>query len=313
MNHMILMILTWSLRKILKKSLRRDLKRTLKKSQRRLQRWRVEREGTRVENIKLKRELEATKISNTTSPGEATDVLAVYGESQPPKPRGPPKNAGGCGPTNARGVVALDVHGYSYKTFMNCQPHSFNRLEGVITLTRWFEKMEQVFEISKCAEEDKTNVKTMMTTEYCPTTEIQKMEQELWTLTAKGYDIEEYNNRFHELSLMCPYLVTHEKKKIERYIRGLPERVKANVTSSKHASLHDVIYMARKLIEQAIKAKATRIGERNKRKWEDHQRNNSNNRNNNTYHRQQNRRQEAVEAYVAAPAEGKVYLGNLPL
>ncbi|GJS53992.1 putative reverse transcriptase domain-containing protein [Tanacetum coccineum] len=49
-----------------------------------------------------------------------------------------------------------------------------------------------------------SNVKAMMTTEYCPATEIQRMEQELWTLTLKGDDIEAYNNRFHELVLMCP-------------------------------------------------------------------------------------------------------------
>nr|GEX24544.1 putative reverse transcriptase domain, aspartic peptidase domain protein [Tanacetum cinerariifolium] len=60
----------------------------------------------------------------------------------------------------------------------------------------------------------------MMTTEYCPTTEIQKMEQEPWTLTLKGDDIEAYNNRFHELALMCPELVPTERKKIEKYVHG---------------------------------------------------------------------------------------------
>ncbi|GJR79573.1 putative reverse transcriptase domain-containing protein [Tanacetum coccineum] len=73
------------------------------------------------------------------------------------------------------------------------------------------------------------------------------MEQELWTLTLKGDDIEAYNNRFHNLALMCPDLVSPEKKKIERYIRGLPERVKANVTSLKPASLYDAINMAHEL------------------------------------------------------------------
>ncbi|GJT28663.1 hypothetical protein Tco_0908938 [Tanacetum coccineum] len=92
------------------------------------------------------------------------------------------------------------------------------------------------------------------------------MEQELWTLTVKGDDIEGYNNQFHELALMCPDLIMPEKKKTECYIRGLPERFKANVTSSKPASLHNAINMARELIEQAIQAKATRIGESNKRK-----------------------------------------------
>ncbi|GJY72590.1 putative reverse transcriptase domain-containing protein [Tanacetum coccineum] len=54
----------------------------------------------------------------------------------------------------------------------------------------------------------------MMTTEYCPATEIQRMEQELWTLTLKGDDIEAYNNHFHELALMCLGFVPTEKKKI---------------------------------------------------------------------------------------------------
>ncbi|GJZ12339.1 putative reverse transcriptase domain-containing protein [Tanacetum coccineum] len=170
-----------------------------------------------------------------------------------------------------------------------------------------------------------TEFKTMMTTEYCPTTEIQRMEQELWTLTLKGDDIEAYNNRFHELALMCPELVPTEKKKIERYTRGFPERIKGNITSSKPATLHDAINMARELVEQAVQGKATRIGESNKRKWEDHQRNtnnnnhnnhnnnNNNNRNrNNNYHQQQNRRQETARAYAAAPTENRGYAGNLP-
>ncbi|GJZ19142.1 putative reverse transcriptase domain-containing protein [Tanacetum coccineum] len=252
---------------------------------------------------------------------------------------------------NARGTV--NVQGCSHKTFMNGKPHSFNGTEGVVGLRRWIEKVEQVFETCKCAEEDKvmfaastfegraltwwngnvhtlglvnanripwTEFKTMMTTEYCPATEIQRMEQELWTLTLKGDDIEAYNNRFHELALMCPELVPTEKKKIERYVRGFPERIKGNITSSKPATLHDAINMARELVEQAVQGRATRIGESNKRKWEDHQRNtnnnnpnNNNNRNrNNNYHQQQNRRQETARAYAASSAECRGYAGNLP-
>ncbi|GJS83280.1 putative reverse transcriptase domain-containing protein [Tanacetum coccineum] len=73
------------------------------------------------------------------------------------------------------------------------------------------------------------------------------MEQELWTLTLKGDDIEAYNIHFHELAFMCPKLVPTEKKKIERYTRGFPERIKGNITSSKPAILHDAINMAREL------------------------------------------------------------------
>ncbi|GKF45028.1 putative reverse transcriptase domain-containing protein, partial [Tanacetum coccineum] len=109
-----------------------------------------------------------------------------------------------------------------------------------------------------------------------------------------------------------------EKKKIKRYTCGFPERIKGNITSSKPATLHYAINMARELVEQAVQDKATRIGESNKRRWEDHQRNNNNNHNNNNrnrnnnYHQQQNRRQETARAYVAAPTENRGYAGNLP-
>ncbi|GKB55131.1 putative reverse transcriptase domain-containing protein, partial [Tanacetum coccineum] len=95
--------------------------------------------------------------------------------------------------------------------------------------------------------------------------------------------------------------------------------IKGNVTSSKPATLPDAINMARELVEQAAQGRATRIGESNKRKWEDHQRNNNNNNNNNNnrnrnnnYYQQQNRRQETARAYAAAPTENKGYAGNLP-
>nr|GEX30469.1 hypothetical protein [Tanacetum cinerariifolium] len=264
-------------------------------------------------------------------------------------------NASGSGEANTGGPVT--VQGCSHKTFLNGKPHPFNGTEGVVGLRRWIEKVEQEFEICKCAEEDKVmfaastfegraltwwngNVhtlglvnanhipwaefKSMMTTEYCPTTEIQRMEEELWTLTLKGDDIEAYNNRFHELALMCPDLVPNEKKKIKRYMKGFPERIKGNITSARPTTLHKAVNLARELVEQAVQGKATRANENNKRRWKKHKRNhpnnnnpnnrnrNCNNNNNNTQYHRQNRRQKTARAYAAAPAEGKTYAGNLP-
>nr|GEZ87200.1 hypothetical protein [Tanacetum cinerariifolium] len=67
------------------------------------------------------------------------------------------KNARGAGNVRGAGNArrAPKVRGCSYKTFMNCKPYSFNGTEGVVRLSRWFEKMESVFEIGKCGEEDK--------------------------------------------------------------------------------------------------------------------------------------------------------------
>ncbi|GJV40807.1 hypothetical protein Tco_1419247 [Tanacetum coccineum] len=69
------------------------------------------------------------------------------------KTRANPGNAGGSRPANTGGTV--NVQGCSHKTFMNGKPHPFNGTEGVVGLRRWIEKVDQVFEICKCAKEDK--------------------------------------------------------------------------------------------------------------------------------------------------------------
>ncbi|GJW64758.1 hypothetical protein Tco_0116642 [Tanacetum coccineum] len=86
---------------------------------------------------------------------------------------------------------------------------------------------------------------------------------------------------FHELSLMCPELVPTEKKKIKKFIKGFPERIKGNITSSRPTSLHDAVNMARELVEQSVQGKAARSAESGKRKWDDNRRNNQGNNNNN--------------------------------
>ncbi|GJS17788.1 putative reverse transcriptase domain-containing protein [Tanacetum coccineum] len=183
-------------------------------------------------------------------------------------------NARSSGGNSENAGRTMNMQGCSHKTFMNGKPHPFNGTEGVVGLRRWIEKVEQVFEIwlVNANRISWTKFKTMMTTEYCLATEIQRMEQELWTLTLKGDDIEAYNNCFHELALMCPELVPNEKKNIKRYIRGFPEGIKENITSLRPKTLHDAINMARELVEQAVQGRAARI----------------------------------------TPAKGRCYIGNLP-
>ncbi|GJV97404.1 hypothetical protein Tco_1548981 [Tanacetum coccineum] len=116
------------------------------------------------------------------------------------------------------------------------------------------EKVEQVFEICKCAEEDKVMF-AASTFEGRALTWWNGNVHTLGLVNA-NHDIEAYNNRFHELALMCHDLVPNEKKKIERYIRGFPEGIKGNITSSRSTTLHDAINMARELVEQAVQGRA---------------------------------------------------------
>nr|GEU56103.1 hypothetical protein [Tanacetum cinerariifolium] len=201
---------------------------------------------------------------------------------------------------------------------MNGKPHPFNGTEGVVGLRRWIEKVEQVFEICKCAEEDKVMFVASTFKGHALTWWNGNDGGRDLDLDFEGGDIEAYNNRFHELALTSPDLVPNEQKKIKRYMKGFLKRIKGNIASARPTTLHEAINLARELMEQAVQGKAVRLNKNNKRRWEEHQRNQPNNRNrnrnknNNNQQHQQNRRQDTGRAYVAAPTEGKTYAGTLP-
>ncbi|GKA22841.1 reverse transcriptase domain-containing protein [Tanacetum coccineum] len=142
--------------------------------------------------------------------------------------------------------------------------------EGVVRLTRWFEKMETVFNISNCPSKYQVKYATctlqdsaltwwnsykrtigvdaayvmnwaglirLMTEVYCPRNEIQKMETELWNLTVKGNDLTTYTQRFQELILLCTRMVPDEEDRVERFIGGLPDNIQGNVIAANSARL----------------------------------------------------------------------------
>ncbi|GJS31807.1 putative reverse transcriptase domain-containing protein [Tanacetum coccineum] len=155
-------------------------------------------------------------------------------------------------------------------------------------------------------------MKTMMKEGFCPVEEIQRMEIQLWNLRVKDSNIAAYTQRFNELVLLCPEVVPSEKKKIQTYIRGFPENVKGERTSSKPTTLNEAVRMAHTLKEQKLQAKAERVAEGNKRRWENNQGNNNNNRNNNNnnnrgnyrdntrHHQYNNRRQGNARAMTTS-------------
>nr|GEX77546.1 hypothetical protein [Tanacetum cinerariifolium] len=192
----------------------------------------------------------------------------------------------------------------TFSSFMKCNPTPFHGKEGAIELCRWFEKSEMVFSISDCAEKNKVkfaaatlqgraltwwnsqvatlglnveigkswdDMKKMMLEEFCPDEEVQRIEDELRSLKLRDTNIAAYTQRFHELVLLCPESVPTEKKKVKAYIKGLPENIKGETTSSRPVNMNEVVRMAHTLMEQKIQAKAERVAEGNKRKWENPQ------------------------------------------
>nr|GEY78552.1 hypothetical protein [Tanacetum cinerariifolium] len=66
----------------------------------------------------------------------------------------------------------------------------------------------------------------MITDEFCPTEEVQRLEDELRYLKLLDMNITAYTERFNKLALLCPNAIPNEKKKVELYIKGLPEIIK---------------------------------------------------------------------------------------
>ncbi|GJU79322.1 hypothetical protein Tco_1276392 [Tanacetum coccineum] len=60
---------------------------------------------------------------------------------------------------NFRGFIPV-ARECTYQDFLKCQPLNFNGTEGVVGLTRWFEKMEMVFHISNCPQKNQVKYAT---------------------------------------------------------------------------------------------------------------------------------------------------------
>ncbi|GJZ69037.1 putative reverse transcriptase domain-containing protein [Tanacetum coccineum] len=190
-------------------------------------------------------------------------------------------DASGSRPVRGRDTAPA-VRECTFNGFMKCNPAAFRGVEGAAKLRRWLEKTKSVFEISECAKGKKvkfaaailegpaltwwktkvatislktmnqmpwTEMKQLMTVEFCPIEEIQRMEHELWNLRVKDYDIVAYTQRFNELELMCTRMVEPERVKVDAYIRGLTDNIKGEVTSSKPVNLNEAVRMAHKLME----------------------------------------------------------------
>nr|GFA02238.1 reverse transcriptase domain-containing protein [Tanacetum cinerariifolium] len=216
-------------------------------------------------------------------------------------------------------------------------PLKFNGTEGVIGLTRWFERTESVFSISNCTSETQVKfasctligsaltwwnshmravgqevayampwktLKKMMTVKYCPKSKVKKLEVDLWNQKVKGTDISSYTLRFQELSLLCGRMFPEESDKIERYVGGLPEMIRGNVMSYEPKSMQKAIESANEQMDQKLIGIADRQAD-NKIKFDNNSRNQQN--------QQPFRRNNNVSQAYAAGSGEKPYRGTKPL
>nr|GFB27569.1 hypothetical protein [Tanacetum cinerariifolium] len=205
---------------------------------------------------------------------------------------------------HARGLVTAPIaRECSFFGFNKCGPTQFHGTEGVVGLVRWFEKMENTFEISECAEVKKVKFATAT---------LHSQALTWWNSQLRDMNRAAYTERFNELALLWLDVVPNEKKKVELYIKGLPEIIKGETMSFRPVTLNEAVRMAHALMEQKIQAKNERITEGLKRKWENNNQGNNNNknhnlgnyRNNNHHNLNNNRRQNNARALTTAQNTG---------
>ncbi|KAD3066853.1 hypothetical protein E3N88_34733 [Mikania micrantha] len=177
--------------------------------------------------------------------------------------------------------------GCTYKYFASCNPPTFTGKEGAAGLIRWIEEMETKLKISQCLEEHKVSYaacslkdsaliwwntqaktlgsatvdsmgwndfKTLIRSEYCPITEIQKLQEEFWNHSMIGADCLAYTDRFHELTCLLPDMFPTEAALIEKYIKGLIPQIRGMVTAAEPTTLKHTILLTTKLTNEAVRS-----------------------------------------------------------
>ncbi|KAD6796137.1 hypothetical protein E3N88_07033 [Mikania micrantha] len=177
--------------------------------------------------------------------------------------------------------------GCTYKYFASCNPPTFTGKEGAAGLIRWIEEMETKLKISQCLEEHKVSYaacslkdsaltwwntqaktlgsatvdsmgwndfKTLIRSEYCPITEIQKLQEEFWNHSMIGADCLAYTDRFHELTCLLPDMFPTETALIEKYIKGLIPQIRGMVTAAEPTTLKHTILLTTKLTNETVRS-----------------------------------------------------------
>ncbi|KAF5791261.1 putative nucleotidyltransferase, Ribonuclease H [Helianthus annuus] len=113
-------------------------------------------------------------------------------------------------------------------------------------------------------------LRALMMREFCPRHEQRALEKEFDVLKQDSGEHRAYTDRFEELSLLCPTMVTPLDKAIERYIDGLPDSVQDILTGSNPTTLRQAIELSATLTESQIrKNKLHRKGDKGKKQSAD--------------------------------------------
>nr|GEZ50625.1 putative reverse transcriptase domain-containing protein [Tanacetum cinerariifolium] len=173
---------------------------------------------------------------------------------------------------------------------------------GAMALTRWIKKMKSMIDNSGCLANQRVkyaassfigntliwwntqvqargqdaanemawnDFKVLLTTDFCPRNEIEKLESEFLNHSMVGADHDGYTDRFHELAKLVPHFITPEAKRVTRYINGLPSQIRRMLRATQPATIQAAILTTRILTDEAVRSGTlTKAGKKRKERDE---------------------------------------------
>ncbi|GKA30783.1 putative reverse transcriptase domain-containing protein [Tanacetum coccineum] len=133
--------------------------------------------------------------------------------------------------------------GCSYKDYPLLVPQEYDGKGGVVVLTCWIEKMENIRTLSRevAVSMSWNDFKFMLIQEFCPSHEMRKG---LGNLNFIG---------FHELARLVPNLVTPESRMIERYVYGLALQIRGMVAAMEPKTMQKAVQISSALTDEAVR------------------------------------------------------------
>nr|GEZ40482.1 putative reverse transcriptase domain-containing protein [Tanacetum cinerariifolium] len=205
---------------------------------------------------------------------------------------------------------------YTFQDFLKCKPHIFLGTDDVVGLTRWFEKIKTVFNISNCPPKYQVKYATCTLQDnaltwwnfHKRTIGVDAAYAMKWAGLMKLMT-EVYCPRNEELILLCTRMVPDEEDRVERFIGALPDNIQGNVIATNPTRLQDTIRIANQFMDKKLQGYAARSVE-NKRRMESNPRDNRGQQP--LFKRQNTSGQNVARAYTAGSNERKGYVRSFP-
>ncbi|GJX28017.1 putative reverse transcriptase domain-containing protein [Tanacetum coccineum] len=153
-------------------------------------------------------------------------------------------------------------NGCTYKSFMSCNPKEYDGKGGAVVryvasslvnkALTWWNTQVQARGREAANAMSWNDFKALLVEEFCPSNEMERLENEFWNHKMIGANHAGYTDRFHELAKLVPHLVTPESARIKRYMAGLAPEIRGMLKATQPATIQSAILKAGILTDEAV-------------------------------------------------------------